>query len=108
MTAIERTAYPRFKQTLTESELAEFYTPSPEEIAFATETASGTLQQLALLVLLKSFQKLGYLPRLNQVPRQIMAHIAGSMQIPLPTKAPRLAQTLPAGQLRPPADQAIP
>ena len=35
MTSIERTAYPRFKQFLSARELHVFYTPQPEEIAWA-------------------------------------------------------------------------
>jgi hypothetical protein len=31
MTAIERTAYPRFKQILTVKDLAEIYIPTPQE-----------------------------------------------------------------------------
>jgi hypothetical protein len=35
MTAIERTAYPRFKSQATAKELAELYTPSASEINLA-------------------------------------------------------------------------
>ena len=34
MTAIERTAYPRFKQSLTQRELEEFYAPTEAEVVF--------------------------------------------------------------------------
>lgn len=93
MTAIERTAYPRFKETLTESELDDFFTPSPAEVVFVTEAAAGDLQQLSLVVLLKAFQKLGYLPSLAQVPRQIVAHIARPMQLPLPAQVKDVPRT---------------
>ncbi len=76
MTAIERTAYPRFKQSFTKQELATFYTPTEEDIAFVNETASGQLQRLAFMTLLKSFQKLGYLPQWNQIPEIVKDHIA--------------------------------
>lgn len=65
MTAIERTAYPRFKTTLTEQELDEFYTLTDEEKAMVHRKAAGQKQQLPLAILLKGFQKLGYLPRVN-------------------------------------------
>jgi TnpA family transposase len=84
MAAIERTAYPRFKQALTQSELDEFYTPTEGEVAFVHQTAAGRTQQLALMILLKSFQKLGYLPRLSQVPGQVQVHIAQSLGWLLP------------------------
>jgi hypothetical protein len=35
ITSIERTAYPRFKRFLSARELHVFYTPQPEEIAWA-------------------------------------------------------------------------
>jgi hypothetical protein len=35
VTSIERTAYPRFKRFLSARELHVFYTPQPEEIAWA-------------------------------------------------------------------------
>ena len=57
MTSIERTAYPRFKKTLTQAELDEFYTPTEEEINFVNKAAAGQSQQLSLAILLKSFQK---------------------------------------------------
>ncbi len=80
MTAIERTAYPRFKKTPTQAELDEFYTPTEEEISFVNKAASGQSPQLSLAILLKSFQKLGYLPKLSQVPKQIQQHVAGKME----------------------------
>jgi hypothetical protein len=81
---IERTAYPRFKQSLTQDELEEFYTPTEAEVVFVSQAASGKPQQLALTILLKSFQKLGYLPRLSRVPEQIQTHIAQTMGWLLP------------------------
>lgn len=76
MTAIERTAYPRFKQSLTDEELNRFYTPLPEEIELAYDITDVKMSRLAFLVLLKAFQKLGYLPKIDQVPHQIKIHIA--------------------------------
>jgi len=75
VTAIERTAYPRFKQSFTDQELRAFYTPTEADVTFVNKAASGPRQRLALMVLLKSFQKLGYLPRLKRVPDPIKRHI---------------------------------
>jgi hypothetical protein len=55
MKAIERIAYPRFKETLTKSELADFFTPSSAEVAFVNKAAAGDPQQLSPAVLLKAF-----------------------------------------------------
>jgi TnpA family transposase len=80
LTAIERTAYPRFKTTFTEQELDEFYTLTEEEKAMVHRKAAGPKQQLSLAILLKGFQKLGYLPRVNDVPQQVRQHIAAQLR----------------------------
>lgn len=76
MTSRERTAYPVFPQTITPEELAEFYTPTENELAFVEQLAKGDRPRLVLTVLLKSFQKLGYLPLIQHVPPIIIQHIA--------------------------------
>jgi TnpA family transposase len=76
MASIERTAYPRFKRLISATELAEFYTPTPKEIEFAYSRARGNESILSLLVLLKSFQHLGYFPnKLKHVPLSIVTHL---------------------------------
>jgi hypothetical protein len=62
MTAIDRTAYPRFKESYTGTELHNLYTPTPEEIFFAHDVANSDSQRLTLLVWLKCCQSLGYNP----------------------------------------------
>ena len=57
MTAIERTAYPRFKSLPNLKELAELYTPTESELAFArVQTASkeGRFRLLISLVVQKT------------------------------------------------------
>lgn len=76
MTSRERTAYPVFPQTITPEELAEFYTPTENELALVEQSAKGDRPRLALTVLLKSFQRLGYLPLIQHVPPVIIQHIA--------------------------------
>jgi len=68
MASIERTAYPRFRRRPTAQELMDVYTPTPEAVAFARATARGPTATLTLVVLLKAFQRLGYFPRLQDVP----------------------------------------
>jgi len=60
MSSVHETAYPRFKPNLTDQELAEIYTPSLEELKFIRERAHSSVDQLSLLVLLKTGQRLGY------------------------------------------------
>jgi hypothetical protein len=84
--SIQDTIYPRFKSNLTEKDLEEVYTPVMNEIEWAEVKAKGTLQQLALLVLIKTVQKLGFFIRIVDVPEAIVIHIAKKAYLPLPTK----------------------
>ena len=94
MTAIERTAYPRFKPSLTRDELDLFYTPSETEVAFVKNSrAEDERQQLELTILLKAFQKLGYLPQMVQVPNQIKKHIGQQMNYPLSDEMEKIPRT---------------
>ena len=80
MTSIERTAYSRFKRQLTTKELTDIYTPTKSEIAFAYATATGERNILNLLVILKSFQRLGYFPSLTDIPLKIINHIRNHLK----------------------------
>lgn len=75
MTVIERTAYPRFKSQSTKKELADTYTPSAAELAFAQGQAKSKRGLLRFLVMLKSFQRLGYFPLPQTVPPNVIGHI---------------------------------
>lgn len=76
MALIERTAYPRFSGNLSKSELARLYTPVLRELDLAKRfTRGGESQQLALLVMLKSFQHLGYFPNPADVPEALVSHM---------------------------------
>lgn len=86
MPSIQDTTYPRIKSTLTEKELDDVYTPQRKEIGWATSKSKGTLQQLALLVLMKSVQKLGIFTRVAETPEVIVQHIAKKALLPLPEK----------------------
>jgi hypothetical protein len=63
MTSIERTAYPRFKCVVAARDLREAFTPTTEETIWARGLARTPPHLLSLVVLLKSFQRLGYFPR---------------------------------------------
>ena len=76
MTAINETAYPRIRSSITEKELVEIYTPEKEELEFINNNAKTETSKLGLLVLLKLFQRLGYFPTsLNEIPPQIIEYI---------------------------------
>jgi len=76
MTAIERTAYPRFKRSLTAKDLAEVYTPTPAERFLAARSTKGSVAEVGFLVLLKTYQRLGRFIPLSEVPIPILEHIA--------------------------------
>ena len=76
MTMRERTAYPSLQQTMTVEELTRFFTPTAEEKQFVNEMARGESSRLQLMVYLKCFQRLGYLPQAEQIPQQLFAHLA--------------------------------
>jgi hypothetical protein len=85
MPRIHETTYPRLKSAMTEAELHEIYAPTAEEIAFAEVRTYSESARVGLLVLLKTFQRLGYFVTLAAVPRRISAHIttcAGLSAVP--------------------------
>jgi hypothetical protein len=73
------TAYPRFKTRLTTTELEQFYTPTEEEWAFCASVTRLPITQLGIAILLKTFQRLGYFVRSNEIPEIIIQHIATSI-----------------------------
>lgn len=76
MTAIQDTAYPRLRSSLSIHELARIYTPTSDELALARRTTRGMVPRICFLVLLKTFQRLGYFVTLTDVPPPIVQHIA--------------------------------
>ncbi|MBI3459467.1 Tn3 family transposase [Candidatus Acetothermia bacterium] len=81
MASIERTAYPRFNRTPTLQNLHTLYTPTTEEVDFARGATRLENLQLSLLILLKSFQRLGYFPKLSEVPTVIITHIRDCLHL---------------------------
>lgn len=76
MALIERTAYPRFAPRPPAGELARLYTPTLQELDLARRaTRGGEAGQLAFLVMLKGFQRLGYFPKTDAVPAAVVAHL---------------------------------
>lgn len=76
MASLHDTAYPRLRSQLTVRELTEIYSPTRDELTLAQQATRGASSQVAFLVLLKTFQRLGYFVSLPTVPRSIVAHIA--------------------------------
>ncbi|MGG0645668.1 Tn3 family transposase [Bacillus mycoides] len=84
MPSIQDTIYPRIKHNLSTEDLRSVYTPTRSEIEWTSLKTKGTLQQLALLILLKTVQNLGFFTRISDIPPIIIKHIAQSAQLPIP------------------------
>lgn len=79
------TAYPLLKPNPSDRELNDIFTPTLWELAFAEERTREPTPCVGLLVLLKTFQRLGYFVRLEGVPRSVIRHVskvAGYEEIP--------------------------
>lgn len=75
MLSCHETAYPRLKSSFTTKDLT-IYTPTDEEMRFANSIINIPHTKLCFLILLKTFQRLGYFVLLRDVPSAIVNHIA--------------------------------
>jgi hypothetical protein len=86
MVGISETAYPRMKSHPTARELDLIYTPNVEELALAGAHTRRPAPRAGFLILLKTFQRLGYFPQVADVPHAIcehIVHVAGFEALPL-------------------------
>jgi TnpA family transposase len=79
--SLQDTAYPRLKHNITDKELATIYTPTLDELSLAEQHTKGSSAKLNFLILLKTFQRLGYAVALASIPARIVQHIAASTQV---------------------------
>ncbi len=86
MTSIERTAYPRFKRLVTAHELHLFFTPSREEARWAAERTDSDAHQLALLLALKSYQRMGHFPKIDRIPDRVVEFVRRAVDLPEGTR----------------------
>ena len=75
MPTVHETVYPRLKSNVSLRELIGLYMPTEAELELAARASKGEAARLAFLVLLKTFQRLGYFIALRDVPRGIVEHI---------------------------------
>lgn len=78
MPTLADTAYPRLRMSPDEAELSDAFTPTPDELAFAAKRTRQPGPRLALLVMLKTFQRVGHFVQPDDVPPVIVAHIAAT------------------------------
>ncbi|NBD32637.1 MAG: Tn3 family transposase, partial [Cyanobacteria bacterium] len=87
MPTVAETAYPRLKNQIREKELIEIYTPTQEELNLANAYTRKGVTKLGFLVLLKTFQKLGYFVSPTTVPQRIIQHISQCATLVCPPEA---------------------
>jgi hypothetical protein len=76
MPGIRDTAYPQLKSTPSAKELEEVYTSNLVELVWAEKRTRERTPHIGLLVLLKTFQRLGYFVMLSDVSLPILEHVA--------------------------------
>jgi len=76
---VQETAYPCFRKRTKAKDLVEFYTPTQEELSYVNGFIRNRNAKLGFLILLKSFQRLGYFKPATSVPADIVKHIAASI-----------------------------
>jgi len=80
----EKTVYPQLAAIIGAEELALHFTPTEEEIVFATKGARLPASRLSLLVLLKLFQKLHRFPDPAEVPASVVDHLRIQLRLGAP------------------------
>ena len=76
MSAIQDTAYPRFRSDIPQHELDAVYTPTPNEQRWARRCAKQLQQRFFLLVHLKAYQKQGFFCATVDLPPDLSGYIA--------------------------------
>ena len=75
MASVDRTAYPRLPSMISVRELAEAFTPTVAEVKWARTSVIGPQALVALLVMLKCYQRLGYFPQWERVGPEVVEHV---------------------------------
>ena len=83
MASIHDTCYPRLKPNPSELELKNNFLPTQSDIALLDKnTSHHTLHiRLGFMLMLKSYQCLGYFTPINNIPKSIIKYISNSLNI---------------------------
>jgi hypothetical protein len=79
VTSMDRTAYPRFARVVSARELVENFTPADAEVGWARGHTQDEHHLLMLVVWLKSYQWLGYFPKVTEVPAAVAGRVRGAL-----------------------------
>ncbi len=91
MASIDRTAYPRFKRGISERELRAAYSPSLDEMEWARGLTDTDDHLLSLVVWLKCCQRLGYFPKLTEIPVPVAGHVRDELGLHEDTQIAKVA-----------------
>jgi hypothetical protein len=69
---------------LTDKELQDLYTPTLDDLAFIERSTKSTVAAFGGVILLKTFQRLGYFLPFTEVPPRLLRHLATVMGVLLP------------------------
>ena len=82
MPSIDRTVYPQLPNPITASDLDRDFTPTESEKLFATSTTRKPAHRLGLLILLKCFQFLRRLPKIEEIAESVVNHVRVHLGLP--------------------------
>ncbi|MCX5434860.1 DUF4158 domain-containing protein [Streptomyces sp. NBC_00569] len=92
VTSIERIAYPRFKRLISAHEVYLLFAPTRDEAAWAAECTDSDSHQLALLLALKSYQRLGRFPRAEEYSDSVVDFTRRAVELGEEAELPALAE----------------
>ncbi|KOX15755.1 DUF4158 domain-containing protein [Nocardiopsis sp. NRRL B-16309] len=75
MTSIERTAYPQFKKLTSARMLHLSFTPTADEVTWATKLTNSLEALFAVVLALKCHQKMARFPSAGEVPDEVVDHV---------------------------------
>lgn len=87
MTSLQDTAYPRLSHQLTTKALMTVYTPTPEERVLADGITRSRVANVGFLVLLKTYQRLGYPVLMKDVPASIIRQVSTTATVTVSAEA---------------------
>ena len=86
MPSLQETAYPRLKNNPSRQALETIFKPTDEEIALAHRVTRGAVSKLCFLLLLKTFQTVGYPVQIVHIPKAIVLGVAEHIHSSLTAK----------------------
>ena len=81
MIDIKDTAYPRLKSSYNEKELKNLFKPTEDEIIFCNKNMNSSEFFPCFILLIKSFQCLGYITSLETIPNQVVKYISKQLNV---------------------------